>query len=270
MMVSTAVNPETNKAARVATTRIVLIVEYDGTHYHGLQWQAGLPTIQKELETALKKLTGDSIRVIAASRTDAGVHARGQVVSFRTKSTLPPPKFVSGLNYYLPPDIAVREAHRADDSFRARGGALSREYNYYILNSPTRSPLQSRFVHLVTGHLDIDAMNQASQALIGRHDLISFASSIGGSPKNTVRQVYQAGVKREGELVIFHIEANSFLPHQVRNTVGCLIRIGLGRMSQDEFHSIIESGKPGLAGPTAPAHGLCLMRVNYPHNLAGK
>jgi len=252
MMVSTAVNPEINKAARLATTRIVLIVEYDGTRYHGLQWQAGLPTIQKELETALKKLTGDSIRVIAASRTDAGVHARGQVVSFRTKSTLPPPKFVSGLNYYLPPDIAV---------LRVRGGALSREYNYYILNSPTRSPLQSRFAHLVTGHLDINAMNQASQALIGRHDFISLASNIGSSLKNTIRQVYRAGVKRDEELVIFHIEANSFLPHQVRNTVGCLIRIGLGRMSQ---------GQPGLAGPTAPAHGLCLMRVNYPRSFEGK
>lgn len=270
MMVSTAVNPEINKAARSATTRIVLIVEYDGTHYRGLQWQAGLPTIQKELETALKKLTGDSIRVIAASRTDAGVHAKGQVVSFRTKSTLPIPKFVSGLNYYLPPDIAVRAAHRAEDSFRVRGGALSREYNYYILNSPTRSPLQSRFTHLVSGHLDIDAMNQASQVLIGRHDLISFASDIGGSLKNTVRQVYRAGVKRDGELVIFHIEANSFLPHQVRNTVGCLIRIGLDRMSQDEFHSIIESGKPGRAGPTAPPNGLCLMQVNYPRSFEGK
>jgi len=244
MMVSTAVNPEINKAARLATTRIVLIVEYDGTRYHGLQWQAGLPTIQKELETALKKLTGDSIRVIAASRTDAGVHARGQVVSFRTKSTLPP--------------------------LRVRGGALSREYNYYILNSPTRSPLQSRFAHLVTGHLDINAMNQASQALIGRHDFISLASNIGSSLKNTIRQVYRAGVKRDEELVIFHIEANSFLPHQVRNTVGCLIRIGLGRMSQDEFHSIIKSGQPGLAGPTAPAHGLCLMRVNYPRSFEGK
>lgn len=270
MTVSTAVNPETNKTSRSATTRIVLVVEYDGTRYHGFQWQAGLPTIQKELETALKKLTGDRIRVMAASRTDAGVHARGQVVSFRTKSTLPPAKFISGLNYYLPRDIAVKEAYPADDSFRVRGNAASREYNYYILNRPTRSPLRSSFAHLVSGHLDIAAMHQASLALIGQHDFIAFASDIGGNIKSTLRQVYQAGVKREGELVIFHIEANSFLPHQVRNTVGCLIRVGLGRMSLDEFHSIISSGQPGLAGPAAPARGLCLIRVNYPHNLAGK
>ncbi len=270
MMVSTVTSPAINKASRFTTTKIVLVVAYDGTRYYGFQWQAGLPTIQKELETAIKKLTKDSIRVIAASRTDAGVHATGQVVSFRTRSTLPPAKFIRGLNYYLPPDIAVRQAYKADDSFRVRGDALSRVYYYCILNSPTRSPLQNSFTHLVTEHLDVNAMNQASQTLVGRHNFIAFASDIGGNRQNTVRQVYQVGVKREGELVIFHIEANSFLPHQVRNTMGCLIRIGLGRMSQDEFRSVIEAGKPGLAGPTAPARGLCLIRVNYPHHFEGK
>ncbi len=272
MMVFTAVNPETKKASSlVTTTKIVLIVEYDGTHYHGSQLQASLPTIQGEIEDALWKLTGERTRVMTASRTDAGVHAKGQVISFRTKSSLPPQTFINGLNYYLPEDIAVKTAYRTSDSFNVRRNALSREYNYCILNSSTRSPLSNGFSHLVTGHLDIEAMNQACQALIGQHDFASFASCSGIRLKNTVRSVYKAEVKKEGELLIFNIVANSFLPHQVRNTIGSLIRVGLGKMmSIDEFHSIIKARRPGWAGPTAPAGGLCLMRVNYPYPFEGK
>ena len=265
-MIFTAVNPETKEASSlVTTTKIVLIVEYNGTHYHGFQLQASLPTIQGEMENALRKLTGERTRVLAASRTDTGVHAERQVVSFRTKSSLPTQTFIDGLNYYLPRDIAVKAAHRADDSFNVRRNALSREYNYYMLNSPTRSPLSNGFSYLVARHLDIEAMNQACQALIGKHDFASFASCIGDGIKNTVRSVYKAEVKKEGELVIFNMVANSFLPHQVRNTVGSLIRVGLGKMSIYEFHSIIKVRRPGMAGPTAPACGLCLMRVNYPY-----
>ncbi len=252
------------------TTRIVLIMEYDGTHYHGFQLQDGLPTIQGEVEKALWKLTRQRTRLVAASRTDAGVYAREQVVSFRTKSPLPPKTFVAGLNYYLPRDIAIKTAYRVDDSFNVRRGALSREYNYYILNSLTRSPLNRGFSSLVAGHLDIEAMNRACQALVGEHDFTSFASSIGVGRKNPRRRVYKAGVEKAGELVIFNMVANSFLPHQVRNTVGALIRVGLGKMSIDEFRSIIEAKKPSLAGPTAPACGLCLMRVNYLHPFEGE
>ncbi len=270
-MVFTVVDPETKKApGLVTTTKIVLIMEYDGTRYHGFQLQAGLPTIQREVESALWKLTGERTRVMTASRTDTGVHAKGQVVSFRTKSPLPPQTFINGLNYYLPKDIAAKEARRVDDSFNVRRSALSREYNYYILNSSTRSPLQNSFSYLVAGCLDIEAMNQAGQALIGKHDFASFASRIGGGIKNTIRSVDKAEVKKEGELVIFNMVANSFLPHQVRNTVGTLIRVGLGKMSIDEFYSIIEARRPGLAGPAAPAHGLCLMRVNYSRPFEGK
>lgn len=249
----------------MAVTKIVLIVEYDGTNYHGFQLQAGLPTIQGEIEEALRKLTGEKTRVAAASRTDAGVHAKGQVVSFRTRSLLPPLTFIKGLNYYLPDDIAVTAAHRVADSFNARRGALGREYNYYILNSLTRSPLRQGFSYLVAGQLNIEAMNEACQALVGEHDLASFASELGVEIKNTVRTVYRAEVAKDGDLVIFKMVANSFLPHQVRNTVGTLIRVGLGKMTVEEFHSIMETRKLGLAWPTAPAHGLCLMRINYPH-----
>ncbi len=265
-MVLTAVNPEVEPVVSLATTtEVVLILEYDGTRYHGLQLQASLPTIQGEVEKALWKLTGDRTRVMAASRTDAGVHARGQVVSFRTGSPHSLKTFVNGLNYYLPRDIAVKAAHRVSDSFSVRRHAVSREYNYYILNSLTRSPLREGFSYLVAGQLDIDAMNQACQALIGKHDFASFTSGIGVGVKNTVRRVYRAEMRKDGELAIFNMVANSFLLHQVRNTVGSLLRVGLGKISADEFYSIMEARKSGLAGPSAPACGLYLMQVNYPH-----
>ena len=252
----------------VQSTKILLIIEYDGTGYHGFQWQAGLPSIQGEVEQALERLTGERGRVIAASRTDAGVHAKGQVVSFRTGSPLPIHTFISGLNYYLPRDIAVKAAYRVGDSFNVRRDALSREYSYYMLNSPTRSPMREAFSYLVASPLDIEAVNRACQALIGEHDFTSFASCDGARIRNTVRRVFRAELERDGELVIFHMVANSFLPHQVRNTVGALIRVGLGKMSFDEFHSIMEAKKPGMAGPTAPARGLCLTCISYPSPLA--
>ena len=251
-------------------TKIVLIMEYDGTRYHGFQLQTNLPTIQGETEKALRKLTGEGIRVIAASRTDAGVHAKGQVASFITRSPLPPQTFVKGLNYYLPRDIAIKAAYRVENSFNVRRDAISREYDYYILNSLMRSPMRQGFSYLVTRHLDIETMNRACQALIGEHDFASFATCTGAELKSTIRRVYRAEVKKEGELAIFNMVANSFLTHQVRNTVGALIKVGLGKMSIDEFCSIIEAKKSGLAEPTAPAHGLCLMRVNYPRPFEGE
>ncbi|MFC1993226.1 tRNA pseudouridine(38-40) synthase TruA [Chloroflexota bacterium] len=283
-MVFTAVNPEVNnviieddlspstlsegeqRGLINNLTRIVLVLEYDGTHYHGFQLQTNAPTIQGEMEEALQKLTGEKIRVAAASRTDTGVHAKGQVVSFKTKSSLPPQTFTSGLNYYLPKDIAVKTAHIADDSFNVRRSATSREYNYYILNSSTRSPMGEGFACLVSGNLDIEAMNQPCQLLVGRHDFASFATCIGGELKSTVRVVHRAEVNQDEELIVFNMEASSFLPHQVRNTVGALLRVGMGKMSIDEFKNVLEAKEPGMAWPTAPACGLCLMRVNYLHS----
>ncbi len=245
------------------TSKIVLTLEYDGTNYHGFQWQTGLASIQRELEKAIKRLTGERCRVMAASRTDAGVHARGQVASFRTNSTLPTQTFINGLNYYLPRDIAIKETYRVDEEFNVRRDAISREYSYYILNSPTRSPIREGFSYLVANPMDIEAANRAAKALIGEHDFASFASS-NGVIKNTVKHVFQASFERAGELIIFTMVANSYLPHQVRNTVGALIRVALGKMNASEFNSIIEAKKPGTAGPTAPACGLYLTRVNYP------
>ena len=253
---------------RLATvTKIVLTIEYEGTRYYGFQLQVELPTIQAELETALRKLTGEKTRVMAASRTDTGVHARGQVVSFRTGSSLPVETFVKGLNYYLPDDIAVKAAFRVDDSFDVRRNAINREYKYYILNSQTRSPLRHWFSYLVAGELDVGDMNKACQALTGEHDFASFVACSEMRRKGTVRNIYRVGVEKKEDMVVFDVVADSFLRHQVRNTVGALIRVGLGKMPIDEFGKMVGAETPGLAGPKAPSCGLCLIQVNYPSPL---
>jgi len=247
-------------------SKFILLIEYDGTQYHGFQWQVGLPTIQDELEQAIRRFCGQSSRVMAASRTDAGVHAKGQVVSFWAKSTLSTMTLVRALNYYLPGDIAVKAAYRASDDFNVRRDALSREYHYYILNSNTRSPLSRRFALFVPKTLDIQAMNAACQLIQGEHDFASFASSLDDS-RSTLRNVYEAGIEEKGDFTVFRIVANSFLPHQVRSTVGLLIRLGLGKIGIEGFRDIMKARSLGLAGPLSPACGLYLKKVNYPEPL---
>jgi len=249
------------------SSKIVLLVEYDGKRYHGFQWQANAPTIQYELEQAIRKVVGDSSsRVMCASRTDAGVHARGQVVSFWIRSSLSSETLVRALNYYLPGDIAVRGARKVSVEINIRRDALSREYEYRIVNSAIRSPLAGGYAYLVVKELNIDMINKATDIMRGEHDFASFAADL-GPMKSTIRTVYHAGVEKKGKMVTFHIMANSFLPHQVRNTMGLLIRLGLGKIDLGEFRRVMEAKTLGIAGPTAPACGLCLTRVNYPSNL---
>jgi len=243
--------------------KIALVVEYEGTRYHGSQIQDNLPTIQGEIERALTRLTGEGLRVAFASRTDAGVHARGQVAAFCTGSSLPLQTFVRALNHYLPQDIAVGRALRVCVDFDVRRDALSREYCYHLLNTDTRSPLLRRSAYFAPMPLDVEAMNRACRALIGTKDFAPFAGSINGG-KSTVRTVYQAEVVAEGHLVTLHMVANSFLPHQVRNTVGALLRVGLGKSDVEMFHQVARSKLPSVAGPALPPQGLCLVRVNYP------
>jgi tRNA pseudouridine38-40 synthase len=247
-------------------SKFVLLIEYDGTQYYGFQWQVGLPTIQSELEQAIGRVCGQSSRVIGASRTDTGVHAQGQVVSFWAKSTLDTMTLVRALNYYLPGDIAVKAAYRAGDNFNVRSDALSREYRYCILDSNTRSPFSRRFALFVPKMLDIQAMNEACRLIQGEHDFASFASSL-DDRRSTLRNVYEAGIDKKGELTVFRIVANSFLPHQVRSTIGLLIRLGLGMIGIENFRDIMEARSLGLAGPVSPACGLCLKKVNYPKPL---
>ena len=247
-------------------SKFILLVEYDGTRYHGFQWQVGLPTIQNELEQAIRRFCGQSSRVMAASRTDAGVHAKGQVVSFRAKAILDTMTLVKALNYYLPRDIAVKAAYRASDDFNVRRHALSREYHYYIYSSDTRSPFSQRFALFLPKMLNTEAMNEACQLIKGEHDFASFASSLDGS-RRTLRNVYEAGIEKKGDFTVFRVVANSFLPHQVRSNVGLLIRLGLGKIGIEDFRDIMEARSLGLAGPLSPACGLCLMKVSYPEPL---
>jgi len=253
------------------SVRIVLVIEYDGRAYCGSQVQPGAPTIQGEIEKALNKLTGKKVRIASASRTDAGVHARGQVFSFLTDSPMPVHAYVEGLNHYLPDDIAVKAARRADVSFDVRRRAVSREYRYYIYNSDTRSPLRHGHAWRVYGELNIDAMNEACRCLIGRHNFASFVSSeITAREKNTVREIIKAEILQNGDTVTLVMVARSFLPHQVRSTVGALIGVGRGKMTVDEFRTMLEAKTPGLAGPMAPPEGLCLERVDYPVTFEGE
>jgi tRNA pseudouridine38-40 synthase len=248
------------------SSKFILLIEYDGTQYYGFQWQLGLPTIQSELEQAIARLCGESSRVMAASRTDTGVHAKGQVVSFWAKSTLDTMTLVRALNYYLPGDIAVKAAYRASDDFSVRRDAVSREYRYHILSGNTRSPFSRRFALFLPRMLDIQMMNEACRLIQGEHDFASFASSLDDS-RSTVRNVREAGVEKKGDFTVFRIVADSFLPHQVRSTVGLLIKLGLGKVGIADFRGIIEARSVGLAGPLSPACGLCLTRVNYPRSL---
>jgi tRNA pseudouridine38-40 synthase len=241
---------------------IALVVEYDGSRYAGSQFQKHLPTIQSELETALYKISGETIRVKLASRTDAGVHARGQVVSFSTNTNLPVKAFTHGLNHYLPSDIAVRSACTVSGNFDPRRHAIKREYEYYIINSINRSPLWQGRAYQVPGDLDIILMNKACQVILGEHDFTSFTSNL-ESMKSAVRDIYQAEVRRDGNLVIFKVVANAFLPHQVRYIVGTLLRIGQKRLTTDEFDGILRACQPALAGPVAPACGLYLNQIEY-------
>ena len=221
-----------------------------------------MPTIQGEVELSLYRLTGEWLRIVGAGRTDAGVHARGQVVSFSTGAELALESLVGGLNFYLPLDIAVSAAYRVSDDFDARRCALSREYRYTVFNSRARSSWERGHAFQVVAPLDIGAMDEACRLLVGRRDFAPFAGPVAGG--GTVRSMFRAEVGREGKLVFFDLVADSFLPQQVRRTVGALLRVGTGRMGVEEFRGMADSGVAGLAKEAAPARGLCLVRVEYP------
>jgi len=246
-----------------------LIVEYNGTRYHGSQWQVGVATVQGEIEQALVKLCGEIGRIKAASRTDAGVHAKGQVFSFWTAKGLGTETLVKGLNYHLARDIKVSAAYTVDMDLNVRRDALSREYCYQIFNRNVRSPFHEVFAGFVPNKLNIEVMKEACQLLEGEHDFVSFCPAI-EEGRNTVRCVYDTNVSRHDDLVSIEIKANSFLPHQVRSTVGLLTSLGLEKIELRKFREILEEKHVGLAGPVAPSRGLCLTRVNYAKPLGGQ
>lgn len=244
--------------------RIALLLEYDGSRYRGFQWQPHAPTIQSALELSIEKLTGESVRVAGAGRTDTGVHARGQVATFLTSSAFPPETLRQALNHHLPEDISVHTVSEVDLGFDPRRDAVSRRYRYVIYNNPTPSPLRRGQTCHVRGKLNVIAMDAAARQLVGMHDFASFAKAPEVPGASTVRHITEAYVRKEGPLVILEMEGNAFLTHQVRRTAGALVEVGRGRMSVEEFGDLIESPGPGLAGPTLSPEGLCLEEVRYP------
>ncbi|MFO8009736.1 MAG: tRNA pseudouridine(38-40) synthase TruA [Dehalococcoidia bacterium] len=242
--------------------RIALLIEYEGTRYHGFQIQIDVPTIQGELERAIVQTTGETVRINGAGRTDAGVHARGQVAAFTTESNLSPGTFSNALNFYLPADIAVRDSLYVSADFDPRRDAVSREYRYIILNSKTRSPLARQWTFMVPEELDFGTMRRACEIIQGEHDFAPFTTSDGAS-RSTVRNVRAAEITRKADLIIIDIVANAFLRQQVRRIAGSLIQIGSGKMEMNEFVIMARSGKAGVADYAAPPQGLCLMKVNY-------
>lgn len=242
---------------------VMLVVEYDGTCYHGFQLQgAHVGTVQGELERALHQVTGLVTRVAGAGRTDRGVHAAGQVVSFRTRSALGVAVLQRALNAVLPADIAVLAADDVSPDFHARFSARSREYRYTVLNRPARAALERHFTYHVAPPLNVEAMALAALGLVGEHDFASFAGA-GEEMASTVRRVLSVDCHREGVKVYVDITADAFLPHMVRNIVGTLLPVGTGKLAVAGFREIFAARQRRQAGPTAPARGLCLMRVNY-------
>ena len=242
--------------------RYCAIVEYDGTDFLGYQIQASDRTVQGEIEKSLQKVTQSAIRIDGAGRTDAGVHAIGQVIAFNATWKHSPEELQRALNATLPNDIVISDLKIVDQSFHPRFSALSRSYCYTILNQPWVSVLQRRYAYHVKKKLDVVAISEASQFLIGSHDFASFGKPPQG--ENTVRQVTQAEWFTDGTWLTFEITANAFLYRMVRTLVGTLIQVGLGRLGVDEIKDILEARDLTRSAPPAPAHGLCLVRVTYP------
>lgn len=243
--------------------RLALIIEYEGTRYRGFQRQANAPTIQGELERAIRRFTGECARVKAAGRTDAGVHALGQVIAFDTAATHPTSTVIGALNYHLPDDIAVKAAFQAPDDFDPRRSARRRTYRYRILNSAAPSPLARRFVCHIRQPLDVLRMQTAADMFIGARDFRRFAAHQPGKP-NSVRCVSRVALERSGDTITFEVAANAFLHHQVRRMAGALADIGRGRLSLDDLRTMIDNRQTDKVAHSLPPQGLCLVSVEYP------
>jgi tRNA pseudouridine38-40 synthase len=240
------------------------VVEYDGTAYHGWQLQADLPTIQGALELALEKILGKPSRVHGSGRTDAGVHALGQVAHFIAEWSHDAEDLRRACNAVLPPDVAVLSLEQAADDFHARHSAHSKTYRYHIRNLTGRSPLQRLYAWQVPYPLDLSAMQEAADALVGSHDFAAFGLPTDGSP-STVREILHARWERgtsEG-MMAFTVCGTGFLRYMVRFLVGTMVRVGGKRMTPQAFAGVLASCDRSAAGPTAPPHGLFLVSVEY-------
>ncbi len=237
-------------------------IEYDGTDFFGFQVQAGERTVQGEIERVLQALTGRPTRVTGAGRTDRGVHAQGQVIGFQVSWQHSLPELQRALNALLPADVAVLEIGPAPQGFHPRFTAISRTYRYTVLNRPWPSPLVRRTAWHIAQELEVGRMAEASRCLVGTHDFAAFGQPPQG--ESTVRTVLRAEWQEQRPLLTFDIEANAFLHRMVRSIVGTLVAVGSGQMSPEEFEAILHSRDRSQVKHLAPAHGLCLIGVNYP------
>ena len=270
-------SPEGAGAAR-SRRNIRLLVSYDGTDFHGWQHQPALPTVQDCLERSIAQVTGSEVRLTASGRTDAGVHALGQVAHFATSCAIPCANLLRALNNLLPPTVRVRRAEEAPPGFHPRFSARSKTYRYRILQAEICSPFLWRFVWHYPQPLDRERMALAAEQLRGRRDFTSFAARgeaeevagnerapRAGGARSLVRTVFTSRLlwRERSRMLAYEISGSGFLHHMVRNIVGTLVEVGRGRLQPAEVGRILEARDRDLAGPTAPAQGLCLVRVEY-------
>jgi tRNA pseudouridine38-40 synthase len=247
--------------------RLALLLEYEGSGLGGSQYQKNTRTVQDALERALSNLTGEPIRVALAGRTDAGVHARGQVASFDTSSRRDPDVVLRALNHHLPDQIAVRAVREVPADFNPRRHAVSRWYRYTIHNGEARPALDRKFVWQVAEPLDDAAMARAAACLVGEHDFAAFTAPSLAGRQSTTRRMTRAEARRCGRRIVLDFQANAFLAHQVRRTVGALADVGRGKVSPGQFGEMLRGAEPGAARYAAPARGLCLIKVRYENGL---
>ncbi len=241
--------------------RVKAVICYDGTGYAGFQRQKNARSIQADIEHTLHRLTGEDLQIITAGRTDAGVHASGQVIAFDTRWKHPLSDLHHGLNALLPDQISVVKVEVVSDSFHPRYDALKRHYRYTIYRAAVRNPLLSRFSLHCKREIDIEAMQRAAVFLVGRYDFSAFGSPPQGN--NAIREVFRAQWSFNDPVLIFDIEANAFLKRMVRMIVGTLLRVGYGAYTPDQFRTILLTSARDKAGPAAAPQGLCLMSVLY-------
>jgi tRNA pseudouridine38-40 synthase len=241
---------------------IKLTVEYDGTHYHGWQVQASGETIQAVLERAVSTLVGRPTRVIGSGRTDAGVHALGQVANFISDKEFRPYLVQRALNALTPEDVTIKTVEIVPDSFHARRDGRSRIYEYRILNRPSPSPFHLKFAWHVHDPLDIPAMRQAVTCLEGEHDFSSFRAA-GCDAAHPVRTIYRASLNSSGDLIVFTVEATAFLRHMMRNMIGTLVEVGRQQRTPQSFAELLTACDRTQAGIKAPPQGLFLVEVKY-------
>ena len=240
-----------------------LTLAYRGTAYAGWQRQENALAVQQVVEEALERLLGEAVRIVGASRTDAGVHARGQAAHLELARPFPERGLVHGANHHLPADVRVLAATAMPDGFHARRHAAAKEYIYRLSRAPVLSPLDSLFVAPAPAGLDLDRMARAADALPGRHDFSAFALA-GGSHGQPFRHIVSARWEESGEELSFRIVGEGFLRGMVRALVGTLIEVGTGRRTPESFAALLAGRPRQEAGPTAPAHGLVLQQVLYP------